>query len=332
MKKILICDYASALEKSYDITFQALRTTLCDQYDLYEIKVCEYESDAQLIQELQGVEGLITGFLEIGETILNRTNSLKYISVSGVGYGNIDLVAANRHGIKVCHIVEYCTEEVAEHTFALINALNRNLKYYTREIEDNKIWKYHTIAGGRTLSNQTLAIFGYGRIGRRVAEIAVGYKMHVIAVDPYADTDMARANGVEIVTADEALSRADIISNHMNLTEDNRYFFDKKIFAKMLKNPMFINVGRGASVNEGDLYSALINRQIRAAGLDVLEAENPNLDSCELLGLDNVIITPHSAFYSEDSIEALQRISGENLGFCLSGREDKAYEIVRECK
>ena len=332
MKKILICDYKSAMEKSYETTFEALRNMLCDEYDSYEIKVCTYENDEQLIQELQDVEGLITGFLEIGENILNNANNLKFISVSGVGYGNIDCMAANMHGIKVCHIAEYCTEEVAEHTFALINALNRNLKYYTREIEDNKSWKYHTLSGGRTLSNQTLAIFGYGRIGKRVAEIASGYKMKVIAVDPYADAEMARANGVEIVTTDEAFARADIISNHMNLTEDNKHFFEKKAFAKMLKKPIFINVGRGASVNEDDLYNALMDGQIRAAGLDVLEAEEPNLDNCEFLGLDNVIITPHSAFYSNDSIQALQRISGENLGVCLSGRPDKAYEIVRECK
>jgi D-3-phosphoglycerate dehydrogenase len=332
MKKILICDYQSALEKSYDTTFEALGNTLGDEYDSYEIKVCAYENDEQLIHEMQDVEGLITGFLEIGESIIEKVGSLKYISVSGVGYGNIDCDAASRHGIKVCHIAEYCTEEVAEHTFALINALNRNLKYYTREIEDNKSWKYHTIAGGRTLSNQTLAIFGYGRIGKRVAEIALGYKMKVIAVDPYADIEAARANGVDIVTADEALERADIISNHMNLKDDNRHFFDKKAFAQMYKKPMFINVGRGASVNEDDLYKALIEGQIRAAGLDVLEAEEPDLDNCDLLGLDNVIITPHSAFYSDDSIEALQRISGENLGYCLSGCQDKAYEIVRECK
>ncbi len=90
MKKILICDYKSAMEKSYETTFEALRNTLCDEYDSYEIKVCTYENDEQLIQELQDVEGLITGFLEIGENILNKANNLKFISVSGVGYGNID--------------------------------------------------------------------------------------------------------------------------------------------------------------------------------------------------------------------------------------------------
>ncbi|MCR5770067.1 MAG: C-terminal binding protein [Butyrivibrio sp.] len=332
MNKILICDYQSALEESYDITFEALKNTLSDEYNAYEIKVCAYEDDDQLIQELQGAAGLITGFLEIGEKILDKADSLKYISVSGVGYGNIDCEAANRHGIKVCHIAEYCTEEVAEHTFALINALNRNLKFYTKDIEVEKNWKYHNISGGRTLSNQTLAIFGYGRIGRRVAQIAAGYNMKVIAVDPYADVLSAKANNVEIVTADEAFKRADIISNHMNLTEDNRHFFAKEAFSKMARKPMFINVGRGASVCEEDLYEALMEGQIRAAGLDVLEAEEPCLDECRLLGLTNVIMTPHSAFYSDDSIKALQKISGENLGYCLKGKQDMAAEIVRECK
>lgn len=332
MKKIVICDYSNVMEESYDRTIQALKDSMGTDLDNYEVVIEEYKSDKQLIELLQGAEGLITAFLEIGEDILSKTSELKCISISAVGYGNIDCDVANRYGVKVCHIEEYCTQEVAEHTFSLIGALNRNLMFYRNSIEKNHKWVYHEIAGGRTLSNKTLAIWGYGRIGKRVAEIARGFRMTVLAVDPYANPESAKKEGVEIVSADEALRRADVISNHMNLTRDNKYYFCENTFSKMERKPIFVNVGRGACVKEADLVAALDNGLISAAGLDVLEAEEPDLSQCKLLGRDNVIITPHSAFYSDDSIEALQKISGENMGFYLCEKIDKVFSIVRECK
>lgn len=331
MKKIVICDYSNVMESSYERTLKALKDSMGDSLEEYEVIIEEYKSDAQLIELLKGAEGLITAFLEIGEEILSQTPDLKCISVSAVGYGNIDCDAANRHGVKVCHIEEYCTQEVAEHTFSLIGALNRNLMYYRNSIEKEHKWVYHEISGGRTLSNKTLAIWGYGRIGKRVAEIARGFRMTILAVDPYADPEAARLEAVEIVSCEEALRRADVISNHMNLTADNKHFFNEDIFRKMEKKPIFINVGRGACVNEEDLVKALDEGLISAAGLDVLEAEEPDLAQCKLLERENVIITPHSAFYSDDSIEALQKISGENLGYFLSGDLEKVFSIVREC-
>lgn len=129
-KKILICDYPNALECNYEPTMQSVKTAWMSrgkqQETELEFEVYAYEEDAKLIQKLQGVTGLITGFLEIGEHILAEAESLSCISVSGVGYSHIDMEAAKRHGVTVCHIREYCTEEVAEHAFALIGALNLN--------------------------------------------------------------------------------------------------------------------------------------------------------------------------------------------------------------
>ncbi|MGN1188060.1 MAG: hypothetical protein ACI4R6_06160, partial [Lachnospiraceae bacterium] len=156
MRKILICDCAGAMETDYEPTINALKNSMGESFGEYEIKICPYENDVRLAEELKDAEGLITAFLEIGDSILNKAEKLKCISVSAVGYGNIDCEAAVRHGVTVCHIEEYCTEEVAEHTLALINALNRNLKYYDRQVGEKKSWKYHTMSGGRTLNHQTL--------------------------------------------------------------------------------------------------------------------------------------------------------------------------------
>ena len=270
----------------------------------------------------------LTGFLEIGEEILAQVPDLECISVSGVGYSNIDVAAAKRHHVAVCHIREYCTEEVAEHTFALIGALNRHLKYYTKRVEEEHEWKYQTIGGEKNLSGQILAIFGFGKIGKRVAALAGAYGMKVLAVDPYADEKDAACRGVRLVSAGEAFAEADVITNHMNLTAENEHYFDERAFANMQKNPIFINVGRGRCVDETALQQALDSGKIRAAGLDVLEAEAPDLTSCGLIGRENVILTPHSAFYSAESILKLQRISGANMGYFLAGAQEKIDAVV----
>ena len=133
MKKVLICDYTNALELNYEPTISSMSEAFGEPV---ECLIRPYVRDEELVQELAGARGLITGFLEIGEEILAQVPDLECISVSGVGYSNIDVAAAKRHHVAVCHIREYCTEEVAEHTFALIGALNRHLKYYTKCVEE----------------------------------------------------------------------------------------------------------------------------------------------------------------------------------------------------
>ncbi len=323
---VLISDYENALEADYGLTIDTIEKAMGEPVDA---RIYAYGSDEELKEVLATADGLITGFLEIGEDILSACPKLKCISVSGVGYSNIDVAAAANHDVTVCHIKEYCTEEVAEHALALMMALNRNLPYYTNQLEKQHLWKYDTISGHPNLSSQTVAIFGFGKIGRRVAQMAVAIGMDVIAVDPYAQEADAAAMGVTLVTTDEAFAKADIITNHMNLTAENRHYFDRAAFAKMERHPIFINVGRGGSVDEVDLVEALEQGQIRGAGLDVLEAENPDMEHCELLGRDNVILTPHSAFYSKESIDKLQTISGANMGYFLAGAHDKIFEVVR---
>lgn len=329
LRKLLISDYESALENSYEVTIEALKNSMGDSFKDYEIEVYAYEDDEKLVEKLKDCQGLITGFLEMHEDILKQLLGLECISVSGVGYSNIDVKAAKKQGIRVCHIAEYCTEEVAEHTMALMQALNRNLKYYSKRIEDMYEWKYHTISGGHTLSHQTIGIFGLGKIGARVAKLAQAFGMKVVAYDPYINPEHAKLMDVKLMTAEEVFAIADVISNHMSLTDENAGFFNYEAFCKMERHPLFINVGRGGSMVERDLVRALDEGLVRGVGLDVLEAEDPKLSECQLLNRENVIITPHSAFYSEDSIEALQRISGENLGYCLTKQYDRLFAEVQ---
>lgn len=331
--KVVICDYKNVLEKNYEPTIRSMNQAYGTSV---KCEIHPYTDETALVELLQEADGLITGFLEIPEKILKKCSQLKCISVSGAGYSNIDVKAAGKYGVTVCHIREYCTEEVAEHTFSLIGALNRNLKFYTERVERNYEWNYQAIPGGKNLSSQTIAVFGFGRIGRRVAAIASAYGMKVLVVDPFAagcreNVEYAKKLGAAFVSAEEAFGSSDIITNHMNLTADNRHFFGREAFDQMKKSgktPMFINVGRGGSVDEKALIRALDSGSIRAAGLDVLESEEPDLKKCGLLHRENVILTPHSAFYSEESIKKLQEISGANMGYVLAGRPEAADETV----
>ena len=323
MKKVVIADFENSLENDYTPAIQSIEEALGEKI---EANVYAYKSREDLIRALRNADGLITGFLEIGEEILKECPDLKCISVSAAGYSNIDLSSAKKHNVTVCHIKEYCTNEVAEHAIALMCALNRNLKFYADRIDRKREWKYYATEGNLNLSSQTLAIFGFGKIGKRVAGLAKALGMKVLAVDPYAV--QGEVPQVEIVTAQEALFRADIITNHMNLTDENYHFFDGDAFKKMERTPVFINVGRGGSVDEKALVHALDEGLIRGAGIDVLEAEEPDLSRCALVGRTNVILTPHSAFYSKESIKKLQTISGANLGYFFAGEFDKIEETV----
>ena len=162
-----------------------------------------------------------------------------------------------------------------------------------------------------------------------MASLARAFGMTVIAVDPYAKEETLAGLGVERLDFAEALKRADIITNHMNLTKENYHMFNWNAFSAMERKPLFINVGRGGCVCEEDLIRALDAGLIRGAGLDVLEEENPVLEGNPLLHRDNVIITPHSAFYSAQSVEKLQTISADNMAYYLSGQREKVFEEVK---
>ena len=322
--KILITDYPDVLGRELEKEIAYLHEDLPDA----EILVYPYTDPEAFYREAADADGLLTAFIPLDKPALDRLPALKAVSINATGYNFVDLAETRRRGIPVCAIGEYCTQEVADHTMALLLALDRNLKHYTDDIDRIGRWQYYAAPRPMGLSGAVLGLFGLGKIGRAVARRAQGFGMQVLAVDPYADPAQAAALGVTLTDADTLFARSDVISNHMNLTPENTGFFDYACFRKMRRRPIFLNVARGGSVNEADLVRALDEGLIRAAGLDVLEAEKPDLTHCALRGRSNVILTPHAAFYSVRAIEALQRMSCKNLTACLTGHPDKAFRVV----
>lgn len=324
--KILISDYPDSMMPDHQYEIDILSAGL----PTAEIAIFAYQDEnrSDFLHQLADVDVLLTGFIKIDAEVLQHAPQLKLISINATGYDNVDLVTATQRCVAVCPVGEYCTHDVAEHTLALMLALNKNLKSYTYEIEQLHQWKYDLPLIPQRIEAQILGIFGLGKIGKRVAKLAQGMGMSVIACDPMLSATEAAELGVECVSQDDIFARADVITNHMNLGANNVAYFTAKEFAKMKNSPLFLNLGRGLSVNEVDLADALDRHLIRGAGLDVLQDETPDLKTHILTQRDNVIITPHAAFYSLQSMTELQRISCENIVHFILGQKDKVFRLV----
>ncbi|MDO4903063.1 MAG: NAD(P)-dependent oxidoreductase [Limosilactobacillus sp.] len=326
--KILIADYAESMMPSHEKEIAVLEKGLpgCS------VEVFTYSDDRrrEFLDAIADSDALLTAFIKIDEEVFVASPHLKVVSINATGYDNVDLDAAKRHGVAVCPVGEYCTEDVAEFTITTMLALVRNLKFYLNDIDVNHKWRYDYAQPNPRLSNMTLGIFGLGKIGRSVATKAAALGMRVLACDPFiSDQNYQKvAEFVDLVSPEELLAQADVVSNHMNLNETNYNFFNKERFAQMAKHPYFINMARGAEIDEPALIDALDNGQIKGSALDVLSSEFPDLATHPLVGRDNVIVTPHVAFYSTDSIINLQEISCKNIVYYLTEQPEKVFKLV----
>lgn len=314
--KILLCDYHISNNGEHEKAY--LKQYLPEA----EFEAYEYTTEDELRKKAADADVIMTCFLKIGREVIENAASLKMISVDATGYGNIDMDACKEKGVLVATLGEYCTQEVADHAMALILALEKNLKAYDKGVVEKGDYSFRSLPCRKRLSEQTLAIVGYGRIGKAVALRAKAFGFSVIAVTRHPELIGTQDGVVRYVSLEEALETADVISNHMNQNKENDNYFDLDKFVKMKQQPLFINVSRGAGVDETALVYALQNQWIAGAGLDVLKDTNPDRETVAALAGENVILTPHSAFYSKEVMEFLDTAALSNVvSFCLGQRE-----------
>jgi D-3-phosphoglycerate dehydrogenase / 2-oxoglutarate reductase len=248
---------------------------------------------------------------------LERLESCRAVVRYGVGLDNVDIDAAQELGIAVGNVPEYGHEEISNHAIALLLALSRKLFAFDAAVrEGTGIPAPQSVA---RLSQRTLGLVGYGRIGRRVAAKARAFGLEVVAYDPYAAT----ADGVELLELDELLRRAGILSLHVPLTPETLHMIGARELALLEPGSLVINIGRGGLVDEEALVAALQSGHIAGAALDVTETEPLPLDS-PLLGAPNVILTPHVAWVSDVALEDLKRLTAENALRLIGAREPVA--------
>lgn len=323
--KILICDYKEGLGENIEFSYNLLKQKLSGEN---EIIVEELSSDNKLGEMLNNVDFLLTAYAPVNKKVIDAALNLKLISVAATGYNVIDINEATKRGVAVTHVNEYCTGEVADHGMTLLLSLNKKIKIHQNNIENKGKWDYLAAKGSRRMADSVLGILGFGRIGRAMAQRAKAFGLTVIAYDPYLSDDEFKNSMVERVTPEDIYTRSDFISINMLMTPENRGFMNENSFKKMTKHPYIINVSRGGLICEEDLITALERGDIAGAGLDVLSTENPVLTDNPLIGMDNVIITPHSAFYSDKSLREVQETAAMNIVNYINGRKELIQRVI----
>ncbi len=218
----------------------------------------------------------------------------------GIGVDTIDLKAAKQRGLKVANVPDYCIEEVASHAFAMFVALARRLRLADKLVREGK-WSVLALKPVKALSDYTVGVVGFGRIGRKFAEMVKPLVGKVVYYDPYVESD-----SLERVKLNELYATADAISLHLPLREDTKGMLDKTGFDKMSNKPIIINVSRGGLIVTDDLSEALASGQIFGAGLDIVDGLGDGVRDHRLFDFDNVILSPHSAWYSERAMVNLR--------------------------
>ena len=327
--KIAICDYPEPLNRDLDIERSIFRKGLGDDV---EISVYEHHGDVEALKAaIADADGVLTSYLEFPADVIDSAPGLKGISIEATGYNFVDADAAERQGTAVAVIGEYCTQEVADHTMALALAVSKSLKHYDREIETKHRYDWNSTSGMKRLADCTIGIMGLGKIGKAVVRRAQGFGMTVIAYDPYCPPEAAAAVNVQLVGKEELFRRSDIITLNMLLTPETEHMLNREAFAMMERKPVIVNVSRGQLIDEAALVEALDSGKVFGAGLDVLTDEtNEGTLTNPLVGRQNVILTPHSAFYSDKALYECQRIASENLVHILRGEQEDVFRMVNK--
>jgi D-3-phosphoglycerate dehydrogenase len=273
---------------------------------------------AELATLMTDADAVIVGGAPITAEVLDSMPNCKVVVRYGVGVDTLDLEAATERGVICAHVPDFCWEEVANHALMLMLATVKNLVPLDRAVRDGT-WRPGPLAPMQQLHGQTLGLVAAGHIAQAMAKRGTALSMRVIAFDPYIDPDLAAAAGIEIVpTFDALLAESDVVSVHTPLTEDTRHIIDATALRKMKPTAYLINTSRGPAVDEVALVDALERGEIAGAGLDVFETE-PLAASSALTEMDNVVLTPHSASYSDFAFRLLSRRVGESVVDVLSG-------------
>jgi len=290
-----------------------------------DVKLAKSLNEDELAEEVKDVDVIMVVYAKITEKIINSAAKLRGIVRYGIGVDNIDLKAASKRRIPVANVPDYCIGTVADHALALILALNRKLLLADSVLRSGEYGNWTSPSPklmGVDLEGKVLGLIGVGKIGSAVVARAKAFGMKVVAFDPYIPKEIAEKLGVELVDLETLLKNADFISIHAPLTSETRGMIGENELRMMKRTAYIINTARGPIIQEKALYNALKNGWIAGAGLDVYEKEPPDPDN-PLFKLENVILTPHIAYYTKEAIWRLEMSAVEEAIRILQGKMPK---------
>lgn len=263
----------------------------------------------------------------ITRKVIDHLPSLKMIALRSTGYDNVDLDYAGEKNIIVSNVPSYGTQTVAEFTFALILSLSRRIVGAIASLKLERQFDHQNFKGF-DLSGKALGVVGTGKIGANVIKIAKGFGMQVCAYDIYQNQELSRQFDFRYVSLNELLQKSDIVTLHTPLTLQTKHLINQVNISLMKKTAYLINTARGSVVDTKALIWALENKKIAGAALDVLEHETSlTEDENKLLDLENVLVTPHMAFYTEEAERAIMNTTVENILNFTSGKSSNVVLI-----
>lgn len=268
-----------------------------------------------IVERIGSAKIVLTNKTPITAEIMDACPAVKYIGVLATGYNVVDVAAAKERDIVVTNIPTYGTDAVAQHVFALLLEICNHVGVHSESVKSGEWSKCadfcYTKASLFELAGKTMGIIGYGRIGRRVAQIAEAFGMNVLAYEPFADME---SSDLETV-----LKKSDVISLHCPLTADNKGLINKDTIDMMKDGVIIINTSRGPLICEEDLVAALKNGKVSAAAVDVLAAEPPKGGNL-LIDAPNCLVTPHIAWAPKEARNRLVNIAVDNLAAFIAGQ------------
>ena len=264
-----------------------------------------------LINLAKDVDAIMTCFAKVTEKVIRSAEKCVAIGRFGVGTDNIDVATATELGIPVTYVPDYCVDEVSDHVLAMLHTWNRKIALFDQSVKSEGWGHLGLTMRIKRLRGKTIGIVGFGRIGQAVAEKASVFGLKILASDPVTPKEIVESYGGQLVTFEELLEQSDFVSLHAPLTPATEKLIGSREFGLMKDDSFLINAARGPLIDESALYDALSNGKIGGAGLDVMVENEPPKDH-PLMQLENILITPHTAFFSQEStLELEERAASE---------------------
>ena len=274
----------------------------------------------EVIALVADADCVITGFAPINAAVIAIMKKVRVIVRLGVGYDSVDVAAAAKAGIPVCNVPDYCVNEVADHTLALILATTRGIVPHCVDIRAGG-WRLAVpVETMRVLHEMTVGLVGFGRIGREVAARLKPFKCRILVFDPAVDSAVIRQAGFESASLDELLTASELVSLHVPSMPATRGMINRETLAKMKNGAVLVNASRGNLVNSADLIEALRSGHLSGAALDVFDPEPMPKDS-PLFAMGNVILSPHAAATSAKSEQNLRSSAARTAACALRGEK-----------
>jgi D-3-phosphoglycerate dehydrogenase len=282
-----------------------------------ELHLAAQPTPEGILEVARDADAVLTTYAKIPAPVMAQLTRCRIIARFGIGVDNVDIPAATRRGIVVTRVPDYCLDEVSDHTMALLLSLVRKIPSSNARTHSGR-WEMKAVTPIHRLRGTILGLVAFGQIPQLVAPKAKAFGLRVVAYDPYVADDVLARAGVDRVDFDELLRISDYISIHTPLIPSTQHLFGADIFPRMKPGAYLINTARGPIVDETALARALDRKQLAGAALDVMEHEPPA--NSPLFGRDNVILTPHTSFYSEESLVDLQIKAAEEVLRVLTGK------------